>query len=76
MELLPLLGVKETIKISSLSSKFNIEVDYNKHHNTPSSYLERVIFQKPDIIRTFQKKVQTLNEPFCLKHFKHLLFLI
>lgn len=46
-EMLTLLGVRETIKVSKLSWTFRKTVDYNKYHDNQLPYLDKLIEAEP-----------------------------
>jgi hypothetical protein len=52
-ELLPFLGVFESVKLSKLSKQLIRAVDYNAHNPTQSSYLDRVLYSDTSITSKF-----------------------
>ena len=59
-EVLPFLGVKETMKASLLSYTFNQIVDYNRHNVNSSPYLDKVLVCVENVMK--------IKEAFCRKH--------
>ena len=80
-ELLPILGVKETVRMSMLSKKFHEVIDCNKYIEGASlPYLNKVFSVDKDIVTNFQPHQLAFQKQhgvtnFSIKHLKSIMII-